>query len=110
MFQKTKAASKVMMRAAHIQKKLSRIKKEVAKKEFVAQAGDGLVEATVSGKHEVLALRFTGDSSAISMEQVLDHVREAINQASKRAEKETKLRARAALKGTGFEDSEALVS
>lgn len=74
--------SNLMKQAQRMQRQMEEKQKELESKEFVATAGGGAVEATVSGKKEILKLKLSEEVvDPEDMEMLQDLIMAAVNEA-----------------------------
>ncbi len=76
----------LLKQAQQLQSKMQALQEELAKRTVTAQAGGGMVEATVNGRQEVLSLRI--DPEVVSPEDVdmlQDLILAAVNEALNRS-------------------------
>lgn len=81
----------LMKQAQQMQSEMAKKQEELASKTFEANAGGGMVSATVNGKHELLSL--TIDPSIISSDDIdmlQDLIIAAINEGMREADKAAK--------------------
>jgi len=77
----------LMKQAQRMQRQMEEGQKELETKEFVAKAGGGAVEATVSGKKELVKLSISQDAvDPDDVEMLEDMIVAAVNEAMKQAE------------------------
>ncbi|NLO45417.1 MAG: YbaB/EbfC family nucleoid-associated protein [Clostridiales bacterium] len=86
------AGGNMMKKIQQMQEDMARIQGEIEESEFSASSGGGVVEAAVSGKHEVLSVviqKEAVDPDDVEMLQdlVIAAVNEAIRKASEAMEK-----------------------
>ena len=77
----------MIKQAQKMQENMQKMQAEMESKEYTAQAGGGVVSATVTGRHEVVAL--TIDPEAVDPEDVellQDMIVAAVNEAMRAAE------------------------
>lgn len=77
----------MIKQAQKMQADMQRMQAELQEKEYTAKAGGGMVEATVTGKHELKAL--TIDPEAVDpddVEMLQDMIMAAVNEAMRSAE------------------------
>ena len=77
-----------LMRQAHkMQEDLMKAQEELEKSQFTAKAGGGVVTATVSGKHELLAIEIAPDAvDPDDVEMLQDLIVAAVNAANQMVE------------------------
>lgn len=79
--------SNLMKQAQRMQRQMEEGQKELEEKEFTAKAGGGAVEATVSGKKELLKLSISEEAvDPEDVEMLQDMIIAAVNEAMKQAE------------------------
>ena len=79
--------SNLMKQAQRMQRQMEEGQKELETKEFTASAGGGAVEATVSGKKEVLRVKLTQEVvDPDDVEMLQDLIMAAVNEALKQAD------------------------
>lgn len=71
----------LMQQAQRMQEDLKRAQEEIARLEVTGQAGGGMVEVTMSGRHEVRRVRIDRKLMADDPEMAEDMVAAAINDA-----------------------------
>lgn len=77
----------LMKQAQRMQRQMEEGQKELETKEFSAKAGGGAVEATVSGKKELLKLTISREAvDPDDVEMLQDMIVAAVNEAMKQAE------------------------
>ena len=77
----------LMKQAQRMQRQMEEGQKELETKEFTAKAGGGAVEATVSGKKELVKLSISQDAvDPDDVEMLEDMIVAAVNEAMKQAE------------------------
>ena len=77
----------LMKQAQRMQRQMEEGQKELEAKEFTAKAGGGAVEATVSGKKELVKLSISQDAvDPDDVEMLEDMIVAAVNEAMKQAE------------------------
>ncbi len=77
----------LMKQAQRMQRQMEEGQKELETKEFSAKAGGGAVEATVSGKKELLKLTIAQEAvDPDDVEMLQDMIVAAVNEAMKQAE------------------------
>ena len=77
----------LMKQAQRMQRQMEEGQKELEAKEFTAKAGGGAVEATVSGKKELVKLSISQDAvDPDDVEMLEDMIVAAVNEAMKLAE------------------------
>ncbi len=77
----------LMKQAQRMQRQMEEGQKELETKEFTATAGGGAVEATVSGKKEVLRVKLTQEVvDPEDVEMLQDLIVAAVNEALKQAD------------------------
>lgn len=84
----------LMKQAQEMQEKMQRLQEEIAQAEVTGEAGGGMVQITMTGRHDVKKVRiddvlFSGGSSGDPAEKEMleDLVAAAMNDAVRRAEK-----------------------
>ena len=76
----------LMRQAQKMQEDLMKAQEELEKSQFTAKAGGGVVTATVSGKHELLAIEIAPDAvDPDDVEMLQDLVVSAVNEALRQA-------------------------
>ena len=76
----------LMRQAQKMQEDLMKAQEELEKSQFTAKAGGGVVTATVSGKHELLAIEIAPDAvDPDDVEMLQDMVIAAVNEAIRAA-------------------------
>ncbi len=79
--------SNLMKQAQRMQRQMEEGQKQLEEKEFTAKAGGGAVEATVSGKKELLKLTISEEAvDPEDVEMLQDMIIAAVNEAMKQAE------------------------
>lgn len=79
----------LMKQAQRMQRQMEENQKELETKEFVAAAGGGAVEVTVSGKKEVLGIKLSEEVvDPEDIEMLQDLIVAATNEALRKAEEE----------------------
>lgn len=79
--------SNLMKQAQRMQRQIEEGQKELEAKEFVASAGGGAVEATVSGKKEILKLKLSEEVvDPEDIEMLQDLIVAAVNEALRNVE------------------------
>ncbi len=79
--------SNLMKQAQRMQRQMEEGQKQLEEKEFTAKAGGGAVEATVSGKKELLKLAISEEAvDPEDVEMLQDMIIAAVNEAMKQAE------------------------
>ena len=79
----------MMKQAQKMQQEMLRMQQEQEAKTFTAQAGGGMVAATVNGKHELVALEINPESvDPEDVEMLQDMVIAAVNEAMRAADTE----------------------
>jgi len=81
-----KGISGLLKQAQQLQSKMQALQEELARRTVTAQAGGGMVEATVNGRQELLSLRI--DPEVVSPEEVdllQDLILAAVNEALNRS-------------------------
>ncbi len=79
----------IMKQAQRMQRQMEEQQKELDEKTFSAAAGGGAVEATVSGKKELIGLTIDPDAvDPEDVEMLQDMVIAAVNEALKKADEE----------------------
>lgn len=79
--------SNLMKQAQRMQRQMEEGQKELEAKEFTAKAGGGAVEATVSGKKELLKIHISEDAvDPDDVEMLQDMIVAAVNEAMKQAD------------------------
>lgn len=77
----------LMKQAQRMQRQMEEGQKELEAKEFTAKAGGGAVEATVTGKKELVKLSISQDAvDPDDVEMLEDMIVAAVNEAMKQAE------------------------
>ena len=77
----------LMKQAQRMQRQMEEGQKELEAKEFTAKAGGGAVEATVSGKKELVKLSISQDAvDPDDVEMLEDMIVAAVNEAMKQAD------------------------
>ena len=77
----------LMRQAQKMQEDLMKAQEELEKSQFTAKAGGGVVTATVSGKHELLAIEIATDAvDPDDMEMLQDLIVAAVNAANQMVE------------------------
>ncbi len=77
----------LMKQAQRMQQKMAEQQKELETQEFTAAAGGGAVEATVSGKKELTALKIKPEAcDPDDVEMLEDMIMAAVNEAMKKAD------------------------
>lgn len=77
----------LMKQAQRMQRQMEENQKELETKEFVAKAGGGAVEVTVTGKKEVTKVKILPDAvDPEDVEMLEDMILAAVNEAMKQAE------------------------
>ena len=77
----------LMKQAQRMQRQMEESQKELETKEFAAKAGGGAVEATVSGKKELLNIKIDPDAvDPEDVEMLQDMIVAAVNEALKLAD------------------------
>jgi DNA-binding YbaB/EbfC family protein len=80
---------KMMKQAQELQKQLLKQQEELSKKTFEASSGGGMVNATVNGKNEVIALKIEKDVvNPDDVGMLQDLIIAAVNEAQGRAKEE----------------------
>ena len=77
----------MMKQAQKMQQELLRMQEEQEAKTYTAQAGGGMVSATVNGKHKVLDLTIQPDAMD-DLEMLQDTIIAAVNEAMRHADEE----------------------
>ena len=79
----------MMKQAQKLQQEMIRMQQEQEAKTFTAKAGGGMVSATVSGKHELVALEINPEAvDPDDVEMLQDMVLAAVNEAMRTADAE----------------------
>ena len=79
----------MMKQAQKLQQEMIRMQQEQEAKTFTAKAGGGMVSATVSGKHELVALEINPEAvDPDDVEMLQDMVLAAVNEAMRIADAE----------------------
>lgn len=79
--------SNLMKQAQRMQRQMEEGQKELEAKEFTAKAGGGAVEATVSGKKELLKIHISEEAvDPDDVEMLQDMIVAAVNEAMKQAD------------------------
>ena len=79
----------MMKQAQKMQQEMLRMQQEQEAKTFTAQAGGGMVAATVNGKHELVALEINPEAvDPEDVEMLQDMVIAAVNEAMRAADTE----------------------
>lgn len=79
--------SNLMKQAQRMQRQMEENQKEMEDKEFVAAAGGGAVEVTVSGKKEITKVKLAEEVvDPEDIEMLEDLIRAAVNEAMRKAE------------------------
>ncbi len=79
----------MLKQAQKMQQEMLRMQEEQEKKTFTAKAGGGMVAATVSGKHELVALEINPEAvDPEDVEMLQDMVIAAVNEAMRAADAE----------------------
>lgn len=79
--------SNLMKQAQRMQRQMEEGQKELETKEFTAKAGGGAVEATVSGKKELLKIHISEEAvDPDDVEMLQDMIVAAVNEAMKQAD------------------------
>ena len=77
----------LMRQAQKMQEDLMKAQEELEKSQFTAKAGGGVVTATVSGKHELLAIEIAPDAAdPDDVEMLQDLIVAAVNAANQMVE------------------------
>ncbi len=77
----------LMKQAQKVQQQMMKMQEELAQREVSAQAGGGMVEATVNGRGELLRLRFEPEVvDPDDAEMLADMVVAAVGEAQRRAQ------------------------
>jgi DNA-binding YbaB/EbfC family protein len=77
----------LMKQAQKVQQKMMKMQEELAQREVNAQAGGGMVEATVNGRGELLRLRLEPEVvDPDDIEMLADMVVAAVGEAQRRAQ------------------------
>lgn len=77
----------LMKQAQKVQQKMMKMQEELAQREVNAQAGGGMVEATVNGRGELLRLRLEPEVvDPEDIEMLADMVVAAVGEAQRRAQ------------------------
>lgn len=77
----------MMKQAQKLQQEMLRMQEEQESKTYTAQAGGGMVSATVNGKHEVVALEIKAEAvDPDDVEMLQDMVMAAVNEAMRTAD------------------------
>ena len=77
----------LMKQAQRMQRQMEESQKEMETKEFTAKAGGGAVEATVTGKKEVVSVKISEEAvDPDDVETLEDMVKAAVNEALKQAD------------------------
>ncbi len=77
----------LMKQAQKMQQDMMRLQQELAERQFSAQAGGGMVEATVTGKGELVKLRLEREVvDPEDLEMLCDLVVAAVGEAQRRAQ------------------------
>ncbi len=77
----------LMKQAQKVQQQMMKMQEELAQREVNAQAGGGMVEATVNGRGELLRLRFEPEVvDPDDAEMLADMVVAAVGEAQRRAQ------------------------
>ena len=76
----------LLKQANRMQAKLEKMREEFKDKEFIGQAGDGKVKATVNGDKEVLRLEFSREDFEDDLELLQDMIVAAVNDGLRRAD------------------------
>ena len=77
----------LMKQAQRMQQKMAEQQRELETKEFTAASGGGAVEATVSGKKELTALKIKPEAcDPDDVEMLEDMIMAAVNEAMKQAD------------------------
>ena len=77
----------LMKQAQRMQRQMEESQKELESKEFTAKAGGGAVEATVSGKKELMGIKIDPDAvDPEDVEMLQDMIVAAVNEAMKQAD------------------------
>jgi DNA-binding YbaB/EbfC family protein len=77
----------LMKQAQKVQQKMMKMQEELAQQEVSAQAGGGMVEATVNGRGELLRLRLEPEVvDPEDIEMLADMVVAAVGEAQRRAQ------------------------
>ena len=77
----------LMKQAQRMQQKMAEQQRELETKEFTSAAGGGAVEATVSGKKELTALKIKPEAcDPDDVEMLEDMIMAAVNEAMKQAD------------------------
>jgi DNA-binding YbaB/EbfC family protein len=80
----------LMKQAQKLQQQMMKMQEELGNREFSAQAGGGMVEATVNGKGEVVGLRLEPEVvDPDDVEMLCDLVVAAVGEAQRRAQETT---------------------
>ncbi|MDI6852490.1 MAG: YbaB/EbfC family nucleoid-associated protein [Deltaproteobacteria bacterium] len=76
----------LMKQAQKLQSKMAEIQEELGKRTVSAQAGGGMVEATVNGRQELLSLRIDPEvANPDDIEMLQDLITAAVNEALNRS-------------------------
>jgi DNA-binding YbaB/EbfC family protein len=75
----------LLKQAKEMQQRMAQMQQELASRTFVADAGGGMVTATVNGKQELLAIRIEPQAAG-DVEMLEDLVRAAVNAAVRKSQ------------------------
>ena len=93
----------LVKKAKNMQKDLKKVQKDLAKKEFTAQAGNGLVEVVVSGEMAIKSIKISDECMNADAETLQDLVIGAVNTALFEAKNESKERLSEVTGGLGID-------
>lgn len=75
----------LLKQAKEMQQRMAQMQQELASRTFVADAGGGMVTATVNGKQELLAIKIEPQAAG-DVEMLEDLVRAAVNAAVRKSQ------------------------
>jgi hypothetical protein len=82
----------IMQQAQRMQENLKRAQDEIARLEITGQAGGGMVQVTINGRHEVLKVRIDPSLAGGDLEMLEDLIVAASNDANNRIVEATQQR------------------
>ncbi len=93
----------LVKKAKNMQKDLKKVQKELAKKEFTAESGNGLVKITVTGEMMLKDIKISEECMKADAETLQDLVTAALSTALFEAKKESKDRLSGVTGGLGID-------